>query len=296
MNWIKFKFLYFAISSLILIPGIYSLLRFGLRLSIEFTGGSVVELSNVDLDQNQIKDKLAGFEVKDQQNVDSNLKLTLRPISQEQLKDITAALIVENKEPKVVSFQTVGPTLGKETLLKTLNAVAIASILILIYVAKIFKDFKYGFCAVLAMLHDSLVLLGIFSLLGHFLRIETDLLFVTAVLTTLSFSVHDTIVVYDRIRELSRKNPTVIFANIANRAITETMIRSLNNSLTIIFMLLALVLMGGSTIHNFALALLIGAITGTYSSPFTAVPLLVIIHNWKRRFPPGRWNESAPGE
>ena len=125
------------------------------------------------------------------------------------------------------------------------------------------------------MFHDSLVLLGVFSLLGHFRGIEVDTLFVTAMLTTLSFSVHDTIVVYDRIRELRHKYPRIDLDSLANVAVVETLGRSLNNSLTIILMLLVLVLLGGQSIHYFALALLVGSITGTYSSSFTAVPLLL---------------------
>jgi preprotein translocase subunit SecF len=124
------------------------------------------------------------------------------------------------------------------------------------------------------MFHDSLVLIGLFSLFGHFWQAEIDFLFVTALLTILSFSVHDTIVVYDRIRESQRKFGGNLY-DLANKAITETMVRSLNNSFTIIFMLVALVLLGGSTLKWFAVALLIGTVSGTYSSPFVAVPLLV---------------------
>ena len=135
---------------------------------------------------------------------------------------------------------------------------------------------RYGVCAVLAMFHDMLVLIGTFSLLGYLLHVEVDVLFVTAVLTILSFSVHDTIVVYDRIRELRRKERGLTYVEMIDTAVTETLSRSLNNSLTIIFMLLALWLLGGETIRWFVFALLIGTITGTYSSTFTAAPLLVI--------------------
>jgi preprotein translocase subunit SecF len=125
--------------------------------------------------------------------------------------------------------------------------------------------------------------LGTYSLFGHFFGAEVDFLFVTAVLTILSFSVHDTIVVYDRIRELQKKEGGDIY-NLANLATTETMVRSLNNSFTIIFMLFALILLGGSTIRWFAAALLVGTISGTYSSPFTAVPLLLVFEEIKERF------------
>ena len=126
------------------------------------------------------------------------------------------------------------------------------------------------------MFHDSLILLGIFSLLGHFRSVEVDVLFVTAVLTTLSFSIHDTVVLYNRIRELKKKHRHLSLEEIANAAVWKTLGRSINDSFTIIIMLLSLVLLGGESIRYFTLALLIGAITGTYSSSFTAVPILLV--------------------
>lgn len=153
--------------------------------------------------------------------------------------------------------------------------------MLLLYISFAFKQLKYGVCALIAMFHDTIVLLGSFSLLGHFFGVEIDLLFVTAVLTILSFSVHDTIVVFDRIRELSHKNKNVDYVTLVNQAVTETMVRSLNNSLTIIFMLIALFLIGGETTKFFSLALLIGTVTGTYSSTFTAAPLLIV---WNKIF------------
>jgi preprotein translocase subunit SecF len=133
------------------------------------------------------------------------------------------------------------------------------------------------------MFHDTLVLVGMFSLLGHFADLQTDFLFVTAVLTTLSFSVHDTIVVFDRIREI-KKSRTTTLTSVANESISVSMRRSINNSLTIIFVLTSLVILGGSSIQGFAAALLIGTISGTYSSPFVAVPLLVLFQNLQTKF------------
>lgn len=132
------------------------------------------------------------------------------------------------------------------------------------------------------MFHDTFILIGSFSWFGHFFSAEVDFLFVTALLTTLSFSVHDTIVVYDRIRELQRKEGGE-FVSLANRALSETMVRSLNNSFTIIFMLLAMILLGGSTVKWFAVALLVGTVSGTYSSPFVAVPLLSVWNNFEEK-------------
>lgn len=172
-------------------------------------------------------------------------------------------------------YEYVGPTIGQETIKKTYISIALATLAILTYISFTFKNLKFGVCAILAMLHDTLILLGSFCLLGHLFQFQTDLLSVTAVLMTLSFSVHDTIVVFDRIRELNKNSQTDSKSSI-NQAITDTIIRSLNNSLTIIFMLLALLLMGANSVKNFILALLIGTLIGTYSSTFTAAPLLII--------------------
>jgi preprotein translocase subunit SecF len=222
MNWLKLSPLYFFISILLLSISIFSIVKYGFNLSIEFTGGSITTPQG---------------------------------------------------------FEYVGPSIGQETIRKTVISIILAVTTLLIYISFTFKKLKYGVCAILAMLHDTFILLGSFSLLGHFYGIQVDLLFVTAVLTTLSFSVHDTIVVFDRIRELSRSSSEEV-SNI-NQAITDTIVRSLNNSLTIIFMLLALLLMGAESTKYFILALLIGTVIGTYSSTFTAAPLLTI---WSKLF------------
>ena len=167
--------------------------------------------------------------------------------------------------------------------ISTLIGITLSSLGILLYVAYRFGGGKYGVCAVLAMIHDSLVVLGAFSLLGHFYGAEVDALFVTALLTILSFSVHDTIVVYDRIRENLRKFPQEKFEPLANRSVNETLRRSINNSLTIIVMLVILTWLGGATVRFFSLALLIGTITGTYSSPFIATPILVWMEKRKKK-------------
>jgi preprotein translocase subunit SecF len=281
MNWMKYRPLYFLLSSLIIIPGIYSLITFGLKLSIEFTGGTQAEFS---LPVAQQQNLLLALSTKNPQVInksDTQFTLKMSETSQDELELITQNLGTASGQIKLESFEVIGPVLGKETLKKTGNALLISSTMLLIYISYAFKQFKYGLSAVLAMLHDTLVLLGSFSLLGRFAGVEVDLLFVTAVLTILSFSVHDTIVVYDRIRELSHKVKNVSFENLVNQAVSETMVRSLNNSLTIIFMLIAMFLMGGESTKYFSLALLIGTITGTYSSTFTAAPLLVV---WNKLF------------
>ena len=284
MNWMKFKWLYFGLSALVLIPGIISLTRFGLQPAIDFSGGTVLELqfkqSNQDLGSEQIKKAVEekGLTVSSvQSSGEKKYLLRLKPVAREELVIINSALAEKFGDmPEEVRFETVGPILGRELLTKTIVGIVLAAGFILFYLARTFKNAKFGICAILAMFHDSLVLLGIFSLLGHFMKVEVDTLYVTAMLTILSFSVHDTVVVYDRIRESSRLLTNVPFDQVVNKAITETLSRSLNNSLTIIFMLVALWLLGGETTRWFVFALLIGTISGTYSSTFTAAPLLVV--------------------
>ncbi len=288
MNLMKFKKLYFAISLCFLIPGLISLLLFGLKPAIDFTGGSLLELHFLDsnhevLQESSFKTTLTAFYEADvvQQSGEQQMLLKGKEIDNQQKDDLVKNLSEKYGQIKVLRFETVGPVLGAELLRKTLLAVLLVAGIITFYVWKQFDELKYGLCAVLAMLHDSLILIGAFSLLGHFLQVEVDVLFVTALLTTLSFSVHDTIVVYDRIRELKRKHPRSSLEEIANAAVLETLSRSINNSMTIIIMLLSLVILGGESIRWFGIALLIGAITGTYSSTFTAVPLLLVVDQKK---------------
>ena len=275
MNWMKLTPIYFLISALVIIPGLFSLARYGLKLSIEFTGGTRLTLTQVQSDSETILAAFKDYSPNVENRSDTSITLKMKTIDQPLAQKQIESLKEENSEITLTDFETIGPALGQETLKKTLNALLLASVLLLAYISFAFKQIKYGVCAVLAMFHDTAVLLGSFSLLGHFAGIEVDLLFVPAVLTILSFSVHDTIVVYDRIRELNKKTKGVTYIELINRAVTETMARSLNNSLTIIFMLLAMFLLGGQSTKYFSLALLIGTITGTYSSTFTAAPLLV---------------------
>lgn len=281
MNWMKHISLYFILSAIVIIPGLISLFRFGLKPSIEFTGGSRITIINTASPSGVFVESFREYSPSLEGSDTNSVTIKTKEISQENVQQILNTLKTGNPEIKLSDFETIGPSLGQETIKKTVNALIIATILLLGYISLAFKQFKYGLCAVLAMFHDTAVLLGTFSLLGHFKGVEIDLLFVTAVLTILSFSVHDTIVVYDRIRELSHKNRGSDFVALVNQAVTETMARSLNNSLTIIFMLLAMFLMGGETTRYFSLALLVGTITGTYSSTFTAAPLLVV---WEKLY------------
>lgn len=275
----RFRPAYFLFSGVLVVGAIFSIARFGFLPSIDFVGGSVTEYRfSTQINPGQIREILQDEEaLRGVAAVGADsVVLRTRPIAQAEAESIAAKLAEELEEtPQLIRFENVGPALSREILTKTFVAIAIAAAGILAWVAWQFKSIKFGVSAVLAMLHDSTILLGAFSLLGYALRVEVDLLFVTAVLTTLSFSVHDTIVVYDRIREAQRNFPQASFLDLANKAINETMVRSINNSLTIVFMLVALLLLGGETIKWFVGALLVGTIAGTYSSPFVAVPILV---------------------
>ncbi len=284
----KYKWLYFLISAMVLVPGIISLILFGLKPAIDFTGGSLLELrTEKELDPKEVEALIKEKELEVlsiQTSGENQILIRLQPIEKEQADEIKAVLLEKyEEEPTEVRFETVGPTLGKELVRKTIWAIILVAGAIMGYVAWRFKDIKFGVCAILAMFHDTFILLGTFSLLGYFFGVEVDTLFVTAVLTILSFSVHDTIVVYDRIRESQKLLPKASFEDLINKAVTETLSRSVNNSMTIIFMLIALLLLGGTAIRWFIAALLIGTIAGTYSSTFTAAPLLVVWDQIARR-------------
>lgn len=282
VNWLKYRWVYFGLSAVLISVGLWSLLTHGLKLGLDFTGGSLLELKlNAPLDQLQAVIATEVDISSLQQTGDSGFIIRSTDLDSAKNAALAEKLTREFGPVEEVRFETIGPVLGRELIQKTLIGLVAAVLFILLYLAYRFRDKTFGICAVLAMLHDSLIILGAFSLLGWLKGVEVDALFVTAVLTILSFSVHDTIVLYDRIREDKRLYPRENFAVLANRAINETMTRSINNSLTIIFMLLALFILGGDTTRWFVFALLIGTISGTYSSPFTAVPLLVL---FKERF------------
>lgn len=280
----RFKWLYFLISAIVIVPGIFSLLKWGLKPSIDFTGGTLWELEftkPVSSDQlSAIGEALKENQVEYssvQTSGENRVLIKAKPVEREKAISLTSVIAQKaGEKPTELRFDTVGPTLGQELIRKTIIAIGLAAGFILLYVWRQFKDPMFGLCAILAMFHDSLVLLGTFSLLGHFAGVEIDTLYVTAVLTILSFSVHDTVVVYDRIRESQKKFSGVPFVDLVNKAVTETLSRSINNSMTIIFMLIALYLLGGATTKWFIFALLVGTISGTYSSTFTAAPLLVV--------------------
>lgn len=284
----KYIWLYILISSLVLVPGVYCLIRWGLRPSVDFTGGTVLE---VKLEKALSKDALQALAKQESIDLveiipgDKNVyTLRMKPTMEQKIEAFQAGLQKESgKNIDILKKDTVGPVIGKELLYKAVVASILVIIAILSYVAYAFKSFEFGVAAIASLMHDMLIMFGSFALFGHFLGVEVDTLFVTAFLTTMSFSVHDTIVIFDRIREYRKKETRVTLANLSDVAMTETMGRSLVNSFTIMFMLLSLTLMGGETVRWFSVALLIGTVTGTYSSPFVATPVLLLFDRFKKK-------------
>lgn len=286
-NFLKWTWIYVLISAMVIAAGLFSIFKWGFKYSIDFVGGTNLEyqfsktIKAADIKKVLLEDNIGTSEI-----AANNGKYLIRIAPINEQKEIEVRNLLEkNLKTKitVLKTETVGPVLGKETLMKTLIASVLGILGILIYMSFAFKNFYFALSAILAMIHDFLVVIGSYSLMSHFFGAQVDTMFVTAVLTTMSFSVHDTIVIFDKIREYFNMEGRGNLNYYANKALTETMVRSLNNSMTIIFMLLALVLLGGTTIRFFAATLLIGTITGTYSSPFVATPILVFIEKHRKK-------------
>lgn len=285
----KRKWLFFLFSGLVIVPGCYSLIRYGLKPSIDFTGGSLIELSFAGSGGDDYKGYLGSLFAKEgisgatiARTGSQTFLIRLRPIDNEEHKKILKDIQSEIGSVEEKRFESVGPTVSTELTRKAFYSVIMASVAIIVYISYTFRkvpkpysSWKFGISAVVALLHDVLVVVGVFSILGRW-GIEVDALFVTALLTIIGFSVHDTIVVFDRIRENLMKFEGEAFEDIVNRSIVQTFVRSLNTSLTVLLTLLAVFLFGGETIRWFVLALLVGIASGTYSSIFNAAPILVI--------------------
>ena len=283
------KWIWFLISGIVIIPGIIGLSLWGLNLSIDFKGGTLLEINfpnSENIDQAKVSGVLTENKIEDIQiskSGDKSFLIRSKPIDNEVYKNVMKELGEKIGEVKEVRLETVGPTISADLTQKAFLSVILASFGIILFLAWAFRkvprpvtSWRFGICAVIALIHDVLVVTGIFAILGHFYKIEVDSMFVTALLTVIGFSVHDTIVVFDRIRENLKTHYGESFAAVANHSIIQTFNRSLNTSLTVLFTLLALYLFGGTTIKHFTLALLFGVLTGTYSSIFNATPLLVL--------------------
>jgi len=285
-NLMKYKIWYFVFSLLAILPGLYFLFTSGLKLGIDFTGGALLEYKfeksiNVgDLRQQIVKQDIEVSQIIP--SSDNAYIIRTKVIEQNKINDLKAYLGKQFGKVEEQRVEFIGPVIGTELRKKAVLAVILASVMIVLYITFSFRkipkpasSWRFGLAAIAALLHDILIVVGAFAILGKFLGVEVDTLFVTALLTVIGFSVHDTIVVFDRIRENLTKNTGRKFIDVANLSVIQTLGRSLNTSLTVIFVLLALLLFGGESLKWFVAALLIGIISGTYSSIFNATAFLV---------------------
>lgn len=305
--------LWFTISLVVIVPGLISLILFGLKLGIDFTGGTLWEVrfsepTTAAVVETALRDAGVNNVVVQRSGPASEVTFLIRlhevREGSPEKASLTAALEQNIGPFTELEYSTVGGSVSTQIRNRAILAVAIASIGILIYIAYAFRNTQnpllYGGAALAAMLHDVLIVVGIFSILGWLFNVEIDALFVTALLTVIGFSVHDTIVVFDRIRENLALHPGDPFEEIVDYSLAQTFVRSLNTSLTVVFTLLALYLFGGGSTRNFVLALLIGIISGTYSSIFNASQILVAweageIQSFFRRLTRQAPREAAAG-
>ncbi len=309
LDIIKYKYLWLGLTMLLLIPGIIAIIYLmstqpnhaPLKLGIDFTGGTILQYSTKDKigtqGINQIRQNLAQIGVKNpiiqetsssgQSEVKNLVSIRTAFLGDKESKDkaneITQVLSKDFEGTELVSVNSVGPTLGAELLKNTMVALILSFILMVVYISFRFK-FEYGWIALVALFQDALFVIGIFALKGIFQDTTIDSLFITAILTVIGYSINDTIVVFDRIREnmrfLAKKHSD---DEIINASINQTIARSINTSATTLFTLLALYFFGGSTIKDFVFAIIIGVVSGTCSSIFTAGPLLSIAKEYARK-------------
>ncbi len=296
MNILGKRYYFFGLSLLIILPGLIILLTGGLPLSIDFKGGSLLEImfnsqtpTNSDIlavyDDSNIKD------VQVQTSSTGSFIIRSEFLSNEARDTVLTALTDGYGEVEVVRFDSVGPSIGKQVTSRASLAVVVSSLLVVLFIAWSFRGvqnaLRYGICAILAMIHDVAIIFAITAYGSKLLGWEIDALFLTALLTVIGFSMQDTIVVFDRIRENASIYRRLNFENLVNHSIIQTLQRSINTQLmTVEFLLLALIMFGGVTLQEFASILLIGLLSGTYSSIFIAAPILVLWENreWENWF------------
>ncbi len=272
----------------------------GLKPSIDFTGGTLLELSfsknrPTNVEMQKVLDDLSLKNVMLQQAGDKGFIMRMSFLTEDEhqlvLKKMREQFQKDENLVREESFETIGAAVSNQLRQRALWAIILVNLGIILYIGYAFRkvsqpiaSWKYGALAIVALSHDLLVVLGVFAVLGHFRGIEVDIGFVVALLTVLGFSVHDTIVVYDRTREnLFKVGHKQVFSEIVNDGLNQTLMRSINTTMTTLLSLTALYFFGGPSIHNFALALIVGIASGAYSSIFIASPLLVIVEEWQRK-------------
>jgi preprotein translocase subunit SecF len=289
---IKNSWVWFSISIALAVVSIISILGFGLRVGIDFKGGTVLEFTSSQSGKVDIAKAIldsqsyTGYQIKESSQ--NKAIIRMQTISNDEHKKLEASFKEKLPDYTETQYDAVGPTIGKELTNKSIFAIILASIGIIVFIAFAFRkvpkplsSWKFGVCAVIALIHDLLITTGFVALMGHFfIWMEVDALFITALLTIMGFSVHDTIVVYDRLRENFIRNPHEDISLAAEESINQTLVRSINTSMTTIIVLTALLIFGSNSIQHFVSILVFGIIIGTYSSIFNATPLLVL---WQKK-------------
>jgi preprotein translocase subunit SecF len=278
---------FFLFSLAVILPGVvFLIIAPGLNGGIDFTGGTTLTLEFADtVDQQDLRDELTneGYNEAIVQNLGENNFFVRTKELREEEKDRLVGVLESNLSPEgidILSFDLVSPVVARETVVNAFWAVLAAAVGIFVYVWWAFRNlpspFRYGAAAIIALLHDTLIVVGIFAILGEVAETEVNTMFLIALLTVIGYSVNDTIVVFDRLRENVVLYPNRAFGDVVNLSISETLGRSLNTSLTLLLTLLALILFGGQTIQTFLLVLIIGVVAGTYSSIAVASQVLVV--------------------
>ena len=283
VRFVERKWWYFGLSGLLIVPGLIFLLLGGLKPGIEFKGGTLLDVrfdTPPTLAQvTEVMNDLGRREAIVQAAEGGRIEIRTFEMKPDELVAAENALKAKFGANVEVNPSTVSPSFSGELIDNAVRSIALASVLIVLLIAFAFRNFgwaafRYGIAAIISLLHDAAVVLGLFAILGYWFNVEIDTLFVTAVLTIIGFSVHDTIVVFDRIRENLRLNPGEALNPVINFSIMQTLARSVITSLTVCLTLLALYLFGGFSMRNFALALLVGIVSGTYSSIFNASQII----------------------
>ncbi|HDO23849.1 MAG TPA: protein translocase subunit SecF [bacterium] len=294
MGIIKHRKIWYSISGLLVAASVFSVFYFGLNFGIDFTGGSLVEVEyktvRPPMAELQIKIKKLDFKnVILQPAGEKGLIARSRNLTKKEHAELLSSLS-SSGELTEVRFDSIGPIIGRELRQKSWIALALVVLMIIFYIAFVFRkvsrpvsSFKFGLMAIVALTHDVMIPLGAFAVLGKYFGAEVDVLFVTALLTILGFSVHDTIVVFDRVRENLHRGIGNDFEGTVGISVNQTITRSINTSLTVLLVLGAIFFFGGEMTRFFSLALIIGVAAGTYSSIFIASPLLVTIYKFQKR-------------
>jgi len=304
MNIVRNRKIFYIISGLLIAGSISAVMVWGLNFGIDFKGGSILEVSYSESRPDIIKVQ----DIISTQNIgeasirstgENGFIIRTKTLSEKDRANFVKALGQDVKGFEVKRSDSIGPILGKELQIKAIMSIILVIFAIVLFITFAFRkvsepvsSFKYGLIAIVALIHDIIIPTGAFAILGHYQGLEIDALFVTALLVVLGFSVHDTIVVFDRVRENLKNDkenqdkkrvPARPFDMVVGDSISQTFTRSINTTLTVILSLIALYYFGPESTHSFALALLIGIAAGTYSSVFLGSPLLVTVQKWQEK-------------